>query len=142
MNCGCFLDTRHRLRNGRGQGESSQVSKGRRRANRTTATKPYDRSFSSTPSTASMAIGPSGSGWRSREGHNHPRRSLRISPAELVRRENALADAERDLESQKDEFALKQEAFAVQQQESLTAMAEHDAQATLSHLEEHFQCPL
>lgn len=133
-------DIRQRLRSGRGQRESSQVAREHRRANRTKAAKPYDRLLSSAPSTASMAVGPSG--WRSREGHNHPRRSLRISPAELVRRENALADAERDFESQKEEFALKQEAFTAQQKELATALAEHDAQTTLSHLEEHFQCPL
>ncbi|KAH6915920.1 hypothetical protein BKA70DRAFT_1418837 [Coprinopsis sp. MPI-PUGE-AT-0042] len=90
----------------------------------------------------SMAAGPSGLGSRSREGQNYPRRSLRISPTELVRRENALADAERDLELQKEELALKLEAHKEQQKESAIVLAEHDALTTLSHLDEHFQCPL
>ncbi|KAG2011792.1 hypothetical protein CC2G_011868 [Coprinopsis cinerea AmutBmut pab1-1] len=96
------------------------------------SSKPYDRPSTPAVSSSSVAL-------------PNPRRSLRISPSELVRRENALLAAEREVQQKKEDLALQIEAHEKQQHETttlLSQLAERDAATALAQLEQHFVCPL
>ncbi|TFK29713.1 hypothetical protein FA15DRAFT_663884 [Coprinopsis marcescibilis] len=113
-----------------------------RKSSRTTRTKPY---FEPTISHSVPFEAEAESSNTRHQPQPALRRSLRIAPADLVRRENALFAAEQDHKRQAEELLAKVLNAEKQLQETaqlLSQIAERDQRETLSHLEEHFLCPL
>ncbi|KAF8623045.1 hypothetical protein AX15_006551 [Amanita polypyramis BW_CC] len=73
------------------------------------------------------------------------RRSQRITPAELIRREKALLSKEQDCKRKSDELNERILLLSKREDEAtmlLSQIAEREAQAILNQLEDHFTCPL
>lgn len=73
------------------------------------------------------------------------RRSQRISPSELIRRENAVFRKENELERESHDIHDRMISLSKREYEAslmMSQLAERDARATLSQLEEHFTCAL
>ncbi|KAJ6515129.1 hypothetical protein C8R47DRAFT_1206474 [Mycena vitilis] len=70
--------------------------------------------------------------------HDHLRRSTRITPAELLRRESALEIREADCQRRAAE--LEERALSLSKTEQ--GIAARESKATLAQLEEHFTCAL
>jgi len=74
-----------------------------------------------------------------------PRRSVRITPTELVKREKALLKKEQECKRKADELDERFLTLSKKEDEAslmLLQMAEREAKAMLEQLEEHFTCSL
>ncbi|KAF6761625.1 hypothetical protein DFP72DRAFT_958592, partial [Ephemerocybe angulata] len=73
------------------------------------------------------------------------RRSLRISPEELVRRETALLSGEKEFEMKSSELQKALRSLKQRENEAakmMSRLADREAEETLLQLEQSFQCPL
>lgn len=73
------------------------------------------------------------------------RRSQRITPAELIRREKALVSKEQECKRKSDELNERILLLSKREDEAtmlLSQIAEREAQAVLNQLEDQFTCPL
>ena len=73
------------------------------------------------------------------------RRSQRISPSELIRRENAVFRKENELKRESHDIQDRMISLSKREYEAslmMSQLAERDARATLTQLEEHFTCAL
>ena len=73
------------------------------------------------------------------------RRSQRITPAELIRREKALVSKEQDCKRKSDELNERILLLSKREDEAtmlLSQIAEREAQAVLHQVEDQFTCPL
>jgi hypothetical protein len=73
------------------------------------------------------------------------RRSQRISPSELIRRENAIFQKENELKQKSHDIDDRMISLSKKEYEAslvMSQLAERDARETLSQLEEHFTCAL
>ncbi|KAJ6581538.1 hypothetical protein B0H19DRAFT_510997 [Mycena capillaripes] len=77
--------------------------------------------------------------------YDHPRRSSRITPSELLRRESALEVREAECKRKADELDERSSSLSKKEDEARTMMqgiATRESKATLAQLEEHFTCAL
>lgn len=73
------------------------------------------------------------------------RRSQRITPSELIRREKALVSKEQECKRKSDELNERILLLSKREDEAtmlLSQIAEREAQAVLNQLEDQFTCPL
>lgn len=76
---------------------------------------------------------------------DHPRRSSRITPTELLRRETALEIREQECRRRADELEERSLSLSKKEDEASTIMSQiavRESKATLAQLEEHFTCAL
>ncbi|KAF7356569.1 RING finger domain-containing protein [Mycena venus] len=77
--------------------------------------------------------------------YDHPRRSSRITPTELLRRESALELREAECKRRADELEARSLSLSKREDDARAVMqgiATRESKATLAQLEEHFTCAL